>query len=155
MKTKLLIVLTLIIISINSVSAQKNVKGYYVSVQGDTVKGTFLKYRVWDKNPAHVRFKNDHDKEILLSASEARMFQADGQYRYFSFEGYRHLNNKDQLSDTVKVQAFLKLIFESADTRLFELKDTQRSNIYLQKDDVLTELLYTQTIENGEYIVND
>ena len=153
MRTALL-VLTFIAFIMMPANAQRNLKGYFVNYTGDTIKGIFPKYVYWNRNPNEVRFKPENGEEVKLTPQKARMFEIIGQYKFYSFNGTRHLNNGDSLVEPVT--AFLKLIFETAAVRLYEFKDTARSNFYLQKQGYqIEELIYSQWIKNDQYVVQD
>src|SRR5205809_1866498 len=142
MKSKLFLLFVMITgIFTNAFAQKKDVEGYYVTMNGDTVKGVLVKYVRWNESPGTVRFRNSNGDETAITPATAKMFMANGQYPYYAYKGVRHLNNKN--AGEMEIHAFLEMIFESGDTRLFEFKDSLRANYFIQTNDQpLTELLY-------------
>lgn len=133
-----------VILSCNILLAQKkNVSGYYIDTQGDTVRGSFTKYAQWSKNPQQVEFLSDNG-QVLLSPANCNRFSVAGYDTYISYTGKRLLNPIDDgvvmdyktlISDkdsSEQVSVFLRLATNTAGVSLYVLNDNNRINYFYQ-----------------------
>jgi hypothetical protein len=129
---------------------KKEFTGYYVNLQGDTIKGA-LNYRQWKFNPSEVEFRSN-SSVLMLTPQNAREFYTDGYETYISYKGSRLINpiesngnpaKNDSASRFSELSAFLKLIYTSKEAKLFVYQDKERVNLYFQQPGgMITELLY-------------
>lgn len=144
-------------------SAQSiSVPGYYITLQGDTIRGTFPAYRQWNRNPAEVEFIDSAASQPLtLTPSNALKFYIENHEEYLSFSGQRLVNpiedNQLEADKTAEgnvnqyaaVTTFLRLIFRTGGFELYVLSDRVRSNFFYRlNDQPLSELRYKKYYNN-------
>jgi hypothetical protein len=154
-----------IFISCSSLCAQKkSVPGYYITQQGDTIKGTFPKYTQWSKNPSQVEFIIEGStKHILLTPQDAQKFLVDGYDEYTSYTGKRLVNPIEDekllngkyfgsINDsTQQVMTFLRLVKRTTGGDLYILNDAIRMNFFFQlPKQQLTELRYKKSLVQSQ-----
>jgi len=148
-----------------TLSAQNKVaSGYYITQQGDTVKGMFPRYSQWDRNPAEVEFTTaTSQKPFLLTPRMCRKFVVTGFDEYLSYTGLRLTNPIDDdeiivnrnyssyIDETEKVETFLRLIIRTAGNELYVYKGSKRSNLFiLLHNQPLTELRYKKYYDKDQ-----
>lgn len=131
----------------------REVNGYYINQQGDTVKGVFSNYKNWEKSPVTIDFTTSTGQAITLTTSNSRKIFIEGFDSYIPYNGNRLINpidfgdvvhqEKDSLSAYSQVNSFVRIIFEGKAFSLLELEDNIRTNFFIMDDKgVITELLY-------------
>jgi hypothetical protein len=140
------------------VVAQKLFPGYYISVNGDTVKGHFTNYRQWQLNPSSIEF-NTGPRLINLNPADTREVSIAGKDVYVSYTGTRLLNPARLMNDMTEVDSasrfdtagiFLRVVFARNNIKLLLFENSQRSNFYMQVDNNIYELIHkAYTAENS------
>ena len=149
--------------------AQKNVfPGYFVDMNGDTVKGNFLNYRQLEKSPRRIIFQaSSADRQIVLIPINIKYIEVKNYDSYISYNGLRMINamdhsrvyehgilNSEDKFDSVSV--FLRLIASTPECDLYVLSDKMRLNLfYKPKDGPVTELIYKLNFINGNVIPSE
>ena len=140
---------------------KKSLPGYYITVQGDTVKGVFPYYSQWSKNPVNVDFiVADATTPTQLTPKNSRKFVVEGYDEYISYDGQRLVNPIDDatlLNDRIFVNAndsseqvviFLRLVTRTISGDLYVLNDGKRTNFFYQLPGQLpVELKYKKTFD--------
>jgi hypothetical protein len=134
---------------------RRTVPGHYISLQGDTVKGMFLNYSEWSKNPSSVEFAPVGSlKPTMLTPQNCRQFVIEGYDEYVSFLGKRLVNpisdkkvlDKKYRSDAdepEEVATFLRLVTRTPGCQLYAFTDIKRTNFFYRlPGDSLVELRY-------------
>lgn len=135
------------------------VPGYYVTNEGDTVRGSFPAYSEWSRNPASVSFQPAGSEAIVeLTPAGCRSFRVDGYETYRSYHGQRLVNPTEDFAlltgsngnipsgpenvyDSASI--FLRLAAEVPAISLYMLRDRQRTNFfYALPGDTLVELRF-------------
>ncbi len=137
--------------------------GYYIGVEGDSVSGIFPHYTQWNKSPATVDFITDN-KQVTLTPENCHKFSIDSFDTYLSYKGRRMTNPInlqaaiDEYSDYgvannfVPVTAFVRLIGQTGNLKMYVLNDEVRSNFYYRlNNDTLTELRYKTYYQNTRF----
>jgi len=157
----LLTALSLLFITPVLYAQNLNKPGYYISLKGDTVSGTFINYPEYDNSPANVVFQpSGSSQPITLSPGQCRGFSVTNSDTYISYHGKRLANATDYKEEQGKskdeyedVSIFLRELFNNGHYQLYELKDKKRSNFYISADTIpLKELYYKEYTENGEVV---
>src|SRR4051812_39864228 len=107
----------------NGVSA---VSGYYIKLNGDTVKGAFL--NIPDNgNPYQIDFIPASSNDVVsLRPEEVRLMKV-GNYEYFlPYNGTRMLNQ----GSTETISTFLRQIGESNGYNFYSYSDSKRVNLF-------------------------
>ena len=128
-----------------TLAQKKALPGYYITVQGDTMKGIFPSYAQWNKSPGKVEFiVAGTTKSIELTPENSRKFVVDGYDEYISYTGLRLLNpidNTTMINDRVTmgpndssetVVIFLRLVTRTTGGDLYVLNDAKRMNLFYQ-----------------------
>ncbi len=150
----------IILFSLPAAAQQANLfSGYYLSLENDTIRGTFSDYKEWSKSPSKVKFLTSAGKEVILIPTEVKSFFIEGYESYLSFNGKRLINpildeelyrvdgylpSDDILGDT---SIFIREIVALKSVALYELNDNRRWNYFLKKNDSLVELVYKKTVD--------
>lgn len=160
-KFSLLLFTTFLFLSISVFAQKKALPGYYISIEGDTVKGVFPKYGQWSKNPSTVRFIPANASEPMqLTPRNTRQFVVEGFDEYQSYSGQRLVNpiedyvllNDQQTFSSAdsyeEVVTFLRLVTRTEGASLYILYDAKRINFFYQvPGEPLIELKYKKTYE--------
>src|SRR5829696_1786557 len=148
-----------------NLSAQKKaVTGFYITLQGDTVRGIFPSYAQWNRNPAEVEFTSTTSlKSILLTPLMCRKFVVEGYDEYLSYSGQRLTNpidddeimgnytNSSNSDEYGNIVTFLRLVSRTNGGELYFYKDGKRSNFYFRLNDKpLAELRYKKYYDKGQ-----
>jgi hypothetical protein len=146
----------------SSVLAQKkSLPGFYISNDGDTVKGVFPYYGQWAKNPSLVQFiPSDAMEPMQLTPQNTRSFLVEGYDEYLSYSGRRLLNPiedyallNEQLpggsaDNYEEVATFLRLVIKTEGASLYVFYDAKRTNFFYQLPaQPIKELKYKKTYE--------
>lgn len=140
--------------------------GFYITPQGDTVRGTFPAYKQWNRNPAQVDFIPAAPAHLLvLTPANCRKFSIGNQDEYIAYTGPRLVNpieddkalksegyagSEDQFAE---VSTFLRLVSKAAGCELYLLTDHIRPNFfYSLRGQPLTELKHKIHSDNGRII---
>ena len=157
-----LIVFTIAFLFCKLTFAQKKaLPGYYISMQGDTVKGIFPSYSQWNKNPGKVEFiVAGTTTETQLTPKNSLKFVIEGYDEYISYDGQRLVNpidNSTLMNDKIIVKAndssehviiFLRLVTRTVGGDLYVLNDSKRMNLFYQLPGQLPiELKYKKTFD--------
>lgn len=128
--------------SFASFAQKKTFPGFYVTLQGDTVKGIFTDYNGWEKNPSLVEFTPAGAKPIVLGPTNCSAFAIEGYDAYIAYAGNRLLNpieegeviqSKNILSPNDQygeVRIFLREVVKSPQVNLYVLNDNTRTNFF-------------------------
>lgn len=149
---------------------KKTVSGFYITLQGDTVKGTFAAYNQWSRNPSEVQFISNTSKTISLSAQNSRKFVIEGYDEYLSYTGKRLLNpieDQEVIKDKAyssfddqqaELTTFLRLVTRTTGAELYVFNDSKRLNFFYRlPNQPITELNYKKYYDQdrinevGEY----
>ena len=146
----------------NLVLAQKkSLPGFYISIQGDTVKGMFPSYGQWSKNPSIVQFiPADATEAIQLIPKNTRHFVVEGYDEYVSYSGSRLVNpiedyvllngqfSVGSADSYEEVVTFLRLVTKTEMASLYVLYDAKRTNFFYQvANQPIIELKYKKTFD--------
>jgi hypothetical protein len=159
-----LLILSLLFVCDSLLAQKKNYPGYYITQQGDTVKGTFPMYTQWNKNPLQVTFKVDgKTDQIELTPQNARAFVVEGNDEYISHTGLRLLNPIEDAwlygeqvfinsnDSTEQVSIFLRLAKRTVNIEFYVLDDTKRQNFFYKlPGQPIIELLYKKNFVQGK-----
>lgn len=118
-------------------------KGYYITNNGDTIKGVFPKYTQWNNNPNEVEFFQDGNaKSEQLTPSNCRKFLIENYDEYLSYSGKRLIN---PIEDNVAVDnrgyfdfhdrdssvtTFLRLVIRTTHCEIYAFTDPVRTNFF-------------------------
>lgn len=134
--------------------------GFYINNAGDAVKGKFINYKEWNKNPKKVDFIEDNNNNtVVLTPQNCKSFSIDGKDTYITYNGTRLTNpielntNALQVDTTDIVQnisVFLRLVYTQGAIKLWILNDKERVNYFIQNNnEQITELIHKlYAIEN-------
>lgn len=138
-----------------SFAQKKTVTGFYISVQGDTVKGVFPNYSQWSNNPSEVEFAAAASVEpTTLTPQNCRNFVIEGHDEYLSYAGQRLVNpiydnevSKKRYSnlgdEQEEVVTFLRLVTRTPNCELYVFTDNKRPNFFYRlPGDSVVELKY-------------
>ena len=134
----------LILVTCTSVFAQpKKIPGYYINLQGDSIRGYFTSYSQWNRNPSLTEFSiTGTDNRMILTPDNTQKFIVEGHDEYLGYKGQRLLNPiEDALLDnqesygslndsTQMIQTFLRLAKRTAEAELYVLNDGKRFNLF-------------------------
>jgi len=134
---------------------RKNVPGYYLTRNSDTVRGTFISYADRDFNSDKIAFlQQEGKKEEMLTPDNCVSLHIEGYDDYISFTGERLINptslstaihEPDSAKKYEPVKTFLRILFKNEKFLLLKYKDKLRSNYYVQKyNEPPTELIFYQ-----------
>lgn len=149
------------ILTQTSAQAQSKFTGYYIQLDGDTVKGTFPGYRQWENNPYKVKFLPSTGGEVTLTIENCKLFHVDSYDTYLSYKGKRMLNpgtnqeisNANEASSQDRyttVSTFLREFAMSGDVKFYILTDNERTNFFYKKaDNPVQELISKVFISNS------
>lgn len=140
---------------------KKALPGYYITLQGDTVRGTFPYYAQWTKNPAQVDFiPTGETHQTELTPENTRQFTVNGYDEYVAYTGKRLVNPIDNnilLSETFlrgiddeseRITVFLRLVIATTGGNLYIFHDTKRMNFFYQATgQPVIELRYKKTLD--------
>jgi hypothetical protein len=138
-----------------SIQAQKALAGFYITLRGDTVTGSFPQFKQWKNNPSAVRFETAVKQVIELTPGMCRSFTIPGYDTYetmetnrmtnstrFSEYKFRMLNRQSDTATYERINAFFRRVFFSKSLSLYEFSDTKRMNYFLKTVDGVSELIY-------------
>jgi hypothetical protein len=128
LKSKNLLVLMFIVFVGNSSSAQIYVKGYYIALNGDTIKGTFLTDS-YSKMSSAIRFKSPKGKILTLKPEEVQLVWMAPD-RCFESKTIHFRNLSDELNGVF----FLRRISKQDSFSLMKLEYDQHQGLYIQKN---------------------
>ncbi|HZH37515.1 MAG TPA: hypothetical protein VEX65_09575, partial [Flavisolibacter sp.] len=134
----------LILVTCTSVFAQpKKIPGYYINLQGDSIRGYFTSYSQWNRNPSLTEFSiTGTENRMILTPDNTQKFIVEGHDEYLGYKGQRLLNPiEDALLDnqesygslndsTQMIQTFLRLAKRTAEAELYVLNDGKRFNLF-------------------------
>jgi hypothetical protein len=125
-----------------SFAQKKTIPGYYISVQNDTVKGTFSGYSQWSQSPSEVVFTPaGSGSTTKLTPQNCLNFILEGNDEYLSYTGQRLVNpiydnevitKRDSSFDDKKeeVITFLRLVTRTPVCELYVYADNKRTNFF-------------------------
>lgn len=124
-----------------SFSQNGNSRGYYINTSGDTIPGTFPKFKPGGKNPSEVKFIISGNKEILLTPQNCNSFVVENNESYIAYEGLRMINpieearlGTENIAETYdSIHTFLRSIYQSSNVSLYSYKDKTRENFFYKK----------------------
>jgi len=139
---------------------KKTIPGYYITSQGDTIKGVFPSYAQWNKNPSLIEFKIDGSRNnVLLTPQSAHKVEIEGYDEYVSYTGNRLIN---PIQDAVLINGkylagfddsselittFLRLVKRTTGGNLYVFNDAKRINFFYQlPGQAIREFRYKKTI---------
>ncbi|MBL7698619.1 MAG: hypothetical protein JNK79_10680 [Chitinophagaceae bacterium] len=129
-----------------STSPFKNISGYYLNTNGDTVHCEF-KFKDWNITPQLLEV-SANGKFITLTPVEIKGFGVYGYGDYISREinyhsgNYSPLNAPDVFSDLVTTRhSFLKRVAPGK-YALYELVESSHTYFFVEEDDLIKELVY-------------
>jgi hypothetical protein len=108
--------------------------GYYIKLDGDTVKGSFL--NVPDTgNPDQVQFNPAGSQEtVILKPEEVKAFRVSTFEFFVAYNGTRMMNpvstSEADQSTPVVIHSFLRQIGEAAGYSFFSYSDQKRVNLF-------------------------
>jgi len=145
--------------------AQKIFPGYYITLSGDTITGSFPQYNQWKNNPSTVKFETAAKEVMILTPNNCRSFTIIGNDTYetietdrminpteFSEYSYRMLNGEADTATYEKIKAFFRKVFFSNSVSLYEFSDAKRVNYFFKTADGLSELIYRVHYEGNKVI---
>lgn len=155
-----LVALFLFFINLHFIQSQSNwSKGYYINLQGDTVRG-MIEYKKWREQPNSFRFKpNGAKNEIILTSVNTRAIQIDKGNFYLtasvSYLNYSAITDKityyrpDSLSKTVFLQRLVNGEYE-----LFQFKQSDGTPLFFmrQHDSMIEYLTYYKILKSDNKI---
>lgn len=132
--TRFLLTVTLILLTA-SLFGQNT--GYIVRLSGDTVRGSFPRYRSQERNPTQVQF-SDGTTTQRFGSQDIRGFGIDGGDQYLAYRGPRLTNITNVLAssgytgretyDTISV--FLRAFAHQGNTTFYAYGDALRVNLF-------------------------
>ena len=142
----------------------REVNGYYINQQEDTIKGVFNNYRNWEKNPSVIGFVTGNSQPITLTPANCKKVYIEGFDTYIAYEGKRLINGinfvkalqqLDSTNSYSQVSTFLRVVFEGKKFSLLEFEDNIRTNFFIvDEKGVVTELLYKLYNDGENHIVS-
>ena len=131
--------IAILLFSITSYSQKKEVSGYYITLQGDTIPGLFTDYRQWSRNPANVAFVSAREgKPVTLTPSNCSSFSVDKYDQYLSYTGKRITNSLDYAAASFEdgsitydtISTFLRQVAETEAYRFYVYNGKERINLF-------------------------
>lgn len=131
--------------------AQQSMPGFYIASNGQTINGTFPKFRNWNYNPSKIEFETNTKQLIQLTPEVCKSFTVTGYDTYESMKVKRMTNpnkfylnvekapNEEVFED---IHVFLRRIYNEGSVKLYIFKDSKRENFFIKINDTLTELLF-------------
>lgn len=161
---RLLTTLGVFFISASLFAQKKSLPGYYITLQGDTIKGVFPRYAQWSKNPSQVEFSIEGTtNQIRLTPQNAHKFVVEGYDEYLSYSGRRLVNPIedailigeqlffDSHDSIQQVSLFLRLVKRTTGGDLYILNDALRMNFFYRlPGQQPTELRYKKTLVQNQ-----
>jgi hypothetical protein len=150
------ILFSALLVSLQLSAQSHDADGYYIGLKGDTVFGKFPGYAEYSNSPAKVPFQpSNADEPITLTPDSCLKFSAGHGESFISYTGKRLANatnyqnaTSDNIDVYTDVSVFIRELFNDGHYRLYELKDSKRSNFYISGDTTpLRELYYKEYIE--------
>lgn len=145
--------------------AQKTFSGFYVTLQGDTVRGVFTHYTGFKTNPSIVEFSPTSGSPVVLNTANCQRFRIEGYDEYLAYAGNRLLNPinnsivlasksiLDTNSQLEPVRVFLREIKRSPQVALYELTDETRTNFFYKlPGQSPVELVYKKTVSQNRIV---
>jgi hypothetical protein len=154
-----LLPLIAVLFSFSLFAQNKSVPGFYITRNGDTVKGIFPNFRQWNNNPQQVEFLSAANSQpVELTPANCLKFTIENYDEYLSYSGPRMinpigdiLNNSDfsgfeNAYDTVTI--FLRLIRSPSNFKVYVFSDNIRTNFFYQRPgEPLVELKFKKYFE--------
>jgi hypothetical protein len=138
-----------------SFAQRKTVAGFYITTQGDTIRGAISNYSQWSKNPSKVEFVSaTSGKPITLIPQDCKKVVIEGHDEYLPYTGQRlmnpiydnhvasnnYSNPEDEKED---VNVFLRFVTKTTGCELYVLTDSKRTNFFYKlPGDTVVELKY-------------
>lgn len=142
--------------------------GYYITNEGDTIKGSFPGYSQWSRNPSKVRFQTPQNQSVELTAHNCAGFLVEGYDEYVAYTGKRLLNpvEDQQLIDNetfwdrndkdTAISGFLRVIYKSRRFELFAFNDPVRVNFFYRlPHQAIEELRFKKYFDQNKIIEVD
>ncbi|OJW15319.1 hypothetical protein [Mucilaginibacter sp. 44-25] len=158
MKHLLFFLTALLFISFSAFAQSNYQPGYYISLKGDTVRGS-VDYREWSTNPESINFKgagNNAATQRLLPASVRSICIKNIDY-YQSYSGnvsadvLGNTNGRDTSFTTKSI--FLKSIINGDKLNLYEYRDADKTRYFVAANgQEITELIYRSYQLNDQSI---
>lgn len=149
----------------SSLAQKKTFSGFYVTPDGDTVRGVFTHYTGFKTNPAVVEFSPANGSPVVLTTANCKSFRIENYDEYLAYAGDRLLNPIDNAivlasksildtnSQIGPVRIFLRAIKISRQMSLFELKDETRTNFFYKlPDQPPVELIYKKNVSQNRIV---
>lgn len=143
---------------VNSFAQQNYLKGYIVSLKGDTIKGQ-IDYKNWEKNPSSVQFKKENDENAsTYTPSEINAFGISTLNRTENYhsakvntahssEDIETMDNDGIFKDTEET-LFLLEIYDGS-YKLYTYKD-ERVHFYITEGSQINELKYKKYFDRSK-----
>lgn len=155
---RLTLLLPALLFAITSLKSQNKFPGYFVNLTGDTVRGNFPSYKQSETSPFQIDFVSANGNATLTPANTKGFSITD--FDTYESKHIRRMLNPIELTegfnetDTTnrfdERDAFVRVVYNKGGVKVYEFKDLQRPNYYIQyKSDTLTEL------ENKVYLKNN
>ena len=138
-------------LSVSSSAQHHEFTGFYINIQGDTIEGSFPRYRQWNYNPDRVLFMPfQSGQQVILTPLLCKEFHIDGYENYIAFQGKRMINPiefyqpsiEDQSDKYDTIVTFLREFAVSNACKFYIFKDKNRFNLYyLTAEGIIKELL--------------
>jgi hypothetical protein len=126
-KSKTILLSIILAFSFSSLTAQKYVSAYYISLKGDTIKGTAL-LDAYTKMSQEIRFKAQSDEIIVLKPEMAKAVWLTPD-RYFESQKVHFRNIVEELDGTY----FLRYLTKIDSLTLLKFECNQHEGLYIQK----------------------
>lgn len=154
-----------VLFCISCLAQETSFPGFYVTLQGDTVRGVFTHYTGFKTNPALVEFSPANGSPVVLTTANCQSFRIEGYDEYVAYAGNRLLNPiensvvaaskniLDTSSQLSPVRIFLREIKKSPQVALYELKDETRTNFFYKlPGQAPVELVYKKTFSQDRVV---
>jgi hypothetical protein len=137
-----ILLLSILFLCDNLFAQNKNFTGFYISNEGDTIKGSFPKYSQWNYNPDIVEFLTADSKSIHLTPLNCKKFSIETYDEYISYFGKRLINpiedNEaidsrgyfDYKDKDTSINTFLRLVEGTPTCDIYVLTDKIRTNFF-------------------------
>jgi hypothetical protein len=127
----------------NLLAQSKNFTGFYISNDGDTIKGSFPKYSQWNYNPDIVEFLPADSKPIRLTPSNCKKISIENYDEYISYSGKR-LTNPIEDNEAIDSRGYFD--YKDKDTSINSflrlVAATPKCGIYVYTDKIRTNFFY-------------